>query len=187
MGRTNKLDMERRLRDCEKHLVALGRTAAVKEALSKKYDVSQDTVKRWIAKVRQQWVEEARTEEQASGVPLREGRRVHLREMLLDLHAKAQSRTQTVIGADGKVIMISDGKGGERPLLRPHPNNGVSLQVMRQLRALDALDQPKVKHVHHSGSIASVDPDADRTPDEERFYLTHGRWPTKKELAAFRA
>jgi hypothetical protein len=184
MARVTKEEINRRLADTERHLISLGRVAAVQDALAKKYDVSRDTVRKWVARIRKQWAEEARKEEEASGVPLREARRLHIRQMLLDLHAQAQSRTEIVRDADGAVVMVDDGRGGKRPMVRPNPNYNGSLQCIRQLRALDALDQPKVKHVHHSGAIGTVDPDADRTEAEERFYLANGRWPTKKELAA---
>lgn len=185
MARISAVEMRQRLRDTERHLVRLGTTGAVEEALSKKYGVNERTVRAWIKKVREQWEAEALAEEQELGIPLREVRRQHIRQMLLDIHAQAQSRSRVVKDAKGDPVIVEDPNTGEkRPLTRNDPNTSASLQVIKQLRFLDALDQPRVKHVHLSGALAdSTDEYKDRTPAEQAFYLSKGRWPTLAEAA----
>lgn len=165
--------MEAKLRDTERHLVSLGHRASVVEVLSKKYSVTSYTVESWINKVRRRWAKQAEEEEKALGVPLREGRRTHLRFMLLEIHAKASARTEVVRDKNGNVV-IENG----RPVVRPNPNLQASLQVMRQLRALDALDAPRVQHVHHSGSVETTVDHRVRSADEDAYFLRHGRYPS---------
>lgn len=175
-------ERERRIRDTENHLIRLGRTRAVEEALSKRYGVARRTVRKWIQWVRAEWAEQAKEEEKALGMTIREARRLQHRQMLQDLWAQAASRTEVVRDKEGNVVM-EERDGDTRPAVRPNPNYHAMLQASKQLRYLDALDQPAVKHVHMTGGVSEKDPMEGRTLKEQVFYLEKGRWPTKKELA----
>lgn len=184
MARISREEKSKRIRDTEKAILALGRTSAVCEVLAKKYRVNERTVRNWIAEVREEWVKLAVEEEKKLGMPIREARRIQVREMLLEIHAKAQARTRAILDKNGQPVKLKDAKGNERVAREPHPNMSASLQVMRQLRLLDALDAPKVKIHQHMGGIADKDPHGERSEDEWRFFLSNGRFPTKRELAA---
>lgn len=186
MARVGKEEREKRLAACAEALLTLGRVALVQEAMAEMFGVTPLAVRRWIYAVRKQWAEEAALEEKAaaeSGLPLRESRRHHTRQMLFQLHGKAMSRTEIMKDSLGNPIEDKD--GNIREIAKP--NYSASLQALRQLRALDALDQPKVTRIMHSGSVQTGSSVEGRTQAEEVFFLQHGRWPTKKEKAALPA
>lgn len=178
MPRVSFKEHEERLRDTERHLVRIGVTTEVQEALSRKYGVNERTVRGWIAEVRRRWAEGAANEEKDAGVPLREIRRHQIREMLLGVYAQAQNRRVVVKDAQGRPVV--DRKG--EVVTRVEPSLAASLQALKQLRAVDGVDLPRVQHVHLTGGVAAEDPLRDKSVAEQRFFLERGRWPAPDEL-----
>jgi hypothetical protein len=146
---------QQQLDDTEQALTTLRSRRRVIAYLRKRWDVSERTVARWIAKVRAEWAVEATSSD-------RDLRRTDMRQTLGTMIASAMSRVEMV--KDGGSIVWAmervpkftpdgeptgetverrklDKAGYPIPMTRPKPDIRAALFAASQLRALDALDE----------------------------------------------
>lgn len=161
MGRSSKLEHQRRLEDTEAHMIQMFSSQQVRRALVAKYGVNPRTVSAWMAKVHQHWRDSATPEKL-------EERRNAIRALLENIVHQAMNRKQE----------IEDEEGGRRLVLDPDFRH--TLHAVNQLRALDALDVQPVQKVDLSGGIGT----AIRVTEDDRASLEamlKGKKVTKKE------
>lgn len=168
--------MERRLEEVEELLVRRVRTPKVEAHCAKKYGVSTRMVRKYIRRVRDRWAEEAA----ALGPRAREERRAQMRATLETILSEALMRQVPLKDAVG-TPMINPATG--KPHMVASPDHRSALHACRQLAHLDALEEPKVQHLHHSGIVGTHESEITKSPEEIRHFLRLGHWPSPEELA----
>lgn len=179
MARTSKAEYEIRLIETESLMLRIVAPAKVKAMLSKKFKVTENTVVSWMGVVRKRWAEDVAA--QSARMPeLRQERRNQMRAMLYDIVSQANSKSVIIRGKDGAPLLDKAGK----PVREARPDIRAALEAMKQLRDLDALDQPKAAHLLVSNN-SPKDGDG-MSNDEMDFFIATSRFATPDELEAWK-
>lgn len=131
------------LADTEEAIVTLRSPQRIEEYLSRKYSITTRAVRNWCRIVRARWREQAVLVD-------RSARRDDMRQTLATLMRVALSRTEPAVDPEGKAIYAVHNDGSKKldkegfPIMkmRAKPDIRAAMGCAKQLRALDALDEP---------------------------------------------
>jgi hypothetical protein len=142
-----KLELEEVYADVEEHLIRLRQEGRVKAALVKKYQVHPATAGKWIAEVF------ARFKASSKNSPeVREARRDLMRATLDTVASMAFNKSVTMRHPDGRPMLDANGK----PIKTGAPDLRSVLDACKQLRELDALDEPIKIETTNNGTTTTT-------------------------------
>lgn len=133
----------------------------VEQVIKRQFKCNERTVRKWMAKVREQW-------RAASSTVDRADRRNDLDALLNDVIARAMNRTFVVKNDDGTVVVDLNPQSQTfgKPIIKPNPDLQRVLQAVSHLRAIHGVDAPAEQKITVSQDIEAM-PDLSKMNPEQ--------------------
>lgn len=142
-----RLELEEVYADVEEHLIRLRQEGRVKAALVKKYKVHPATAGKWIREVFARYKASSKMSPE-----VREDRRNLMRATLDTVASMAFNKSVTLRNPDGRPVIDATGK----PVKVAAPDLKNVLDACKQLRELDALDEPIKIETTNNGATTTT-------------------------------
>ena len=155
MARVSKEEYEERLADTEQTMIRLRSAYRVETTLSRKHNVDQRTVRKWMKAVRDRWKANAAEVD-------KDERREDLAAIVNDVIFQAMNRSFIVKQPDGTVVL--DPQTG-KPVVKANPDLQKVLNAISHLRAIYGVDAASTVKVKVSPDVTHL-PDFNKLPPE---------------------